>query len=494
MKEKQRSNLVKDLTDPKKKGQFAEILGKYDIPHKEVFDRLIELHYQAKAKAISERNKPPRTDLEHIQEVVIYLNHLIEERFEEVIDLKGKAGEFGSLDVLRKKVEIAKQKSDFLLCTALYHDIGKAVIRPRHGPEGADIIKGSNSENRKRFYALGLSRADIYLMSDLTRFHDYLAMVGTGETSYLTFVEVLHPVTNSSLAFEQNFLDYLLLVNLADVAGSIGKIGREVFNRLIHDFELIKKAHKYISIKVYEDIFKEKPEEADAKVHEKTITARDLIDVASELQRLAENSSAERLRRMLNSALKTALNSLEQGKDKNRLKEYNKWIKEKYIEEYGNTQKGHQKPKELKEWFAEGDVAPITASLRGYNVGQAFYTDFALICKFDYLLGVLSQLVKEMITIEINTTDLQKRSPHDMRRDLAMCVIKLICTMVSLFGRLTSNNTRIGLGFERFTQMEQDSQKKLLSRLTGEKGIFKEAEAYTKLRDSINIWIITPCP
>jgi len=66
--------------------------------------------------------------------------------------------------------------------------------------------------------------------------------------------------------------------------------------------------------------------------------------------------------------------------------------------------------------------------------------------------------------------------------------------MVSLFGRLTSNNTRIGLGFERFTQMEQDSQKKLLSRLTGEKGIFKEAEAYTKLRDSINIWIITPCP
>ena len=59
-------------------------------------------------------------------------------------------------------------------------------------------------------------------MSDLIRFHDYLAMVQTGETTYLTFVEVLCPITN--IGIEQNvqkFLDYLLLINLADASTCI---------------------------------------------------------------------------------------------------------------------------------------------------------------------------------------------------------------------------------------------------------------------------------
>ena len=138
-------------------------------------------------------------------------------------------------------------------------------------------------------------------MADLIRFHDYLAMVGTGETCYLSFTEVLYPITNLSLCNEEKFLEYLLLLNLADMAGAIGVITSEDITKLMHDFRLIEKAHNDISRNVYKDIFKEKPDSAifEKKLHEKTISARDLTDVVSELQRLTENTTVERLRRLL---------------------------------------------------------------------------------------------------------------------------------------------------------------------------------------------------
>ena len=78
----------------------------------------------------------------------------MKERFAEILGkecLREESKNLKKLTEIVQKLDPKTQK--FLLCTALYHDIGKAVMRPRHGPEGADIIKGSNSENRKRFYS-----------------------------------------------------------------------------------------------------------------------------------------------------------------------------------------------------------------------------------------------------------------------------------------------------------------------------------------------------
>ena len=282
-----------------------EILNchKDELPHEALFDKILQWHDETKGKRPKDR-----TDLEHFEDVLKYMNVLIKKDDfpSEILDKKLKGSdEYRQLEDIIAKLDEVEEA--LLLCTALYHDIGKAILRPRHGPEGADIIKDSGYEDRERFYNLGFYRSDIYLMSNLIRFHDYLAMVGTGETSYLTFTEVLYPVTNISLAKEKKFLDYLLLLNLADMAGSIvGEISSEDFTRYMHDFNLIKKAHKNISEKVYEDIFKEKRDKtiSDEDLHKQTVSARDLIDVISELRRLTENTTIERLRRILRAGFK----------------------------------------------------------------------------------------------------------------------------------------------------------------------------------------------
>jgi len=486
---------MEELVNRVKEGQLVEILDAYDLPHKEVFNKLVTPADKARAKKKREGQELPRTDLEHIEAVVACMDKLLGYDYGEVLDLKSqctrprksrKLEESGEFESLKEIVEnLNKETKEILLCIALYHDIGKAIIRPRHGPEGADIIKDSGDKDREKFYDLGFHRSDIFLMSDLIRFHDYLGMLGTGETSYLSFTEVLYAVTNPSLAVEERFLDYLLLLNIADIAGTIGKIGYDNFARLIHDFKLIKKAHEDISRKVYEDIFKEKPKGVSwQKLHEKSVVARDLIDVTSELQRLAENSTSERLRRMLRAALRTGV----EWTDKTEVDNYEGWISLQYKKVPGEF----PRPKELKDWFAPGDIIPIVASLRGLNIGQAFYAQFAFICKFDYLLGFIGELFKQMIRIELNKNEDYRRSPHDLRRDMALCLIELINTLVGLFGGFTSNNTRIGLGFERFRDMDQHHKARLLRRITGEDGVFKQAEACTKIRNSTNLWIITP--
>jgi hypothetical protein len=62
--------------------------------------------------------------------------------------------------------------------------------------------------------------------------------------------------------------------------------------------------------------------------------------------------------------------------------------------------------------------------------------------------------------------------------------------LVEEYGDFTLNNTKIGLGFERFNGVQ--NKDKMLRRLTGVHGEFKEAEAFTKLRNIIVLWVIRP--
>jgi len=462
------------------------------LPHVELLQKMVRLG---------------KKDVEHFEAVVKHMNYLLNNNLGEVIDLSGSRNSIaqdskGYKDI-KTIIENKNLKEDkyLLLYTALYHDIGKAIIRPRHGPEGADIIKDSGLKDRKKFYDLGFKRPDFFFMSDLIRFHDYLAMVGTGEVSYLIFAEVLYPVSNMSLSnaeYAEKFLDYLLLLNLADMAGSMEeKVSSEDFTVLMHDFDVIKRAHDNISKKVYEDIFKEKPPpDKMSEVHKETIPARDHIDILSELQRLAENHTSERLRRLLRIGFKDLINQYYYNKREYlkdyKLNRYKEWVVDKYREEL----EGYMKRPD--EWFirdyekGNNDVVPIMVSLSGINVKQEFYTRFAFICKLDYMLGFIRELFGKVIEIEIKKKEEERKSSHDLRRDLAMTLVGLINTLVELFGGFTSNNTKIGLGFERFKQMYDPQKDKMLERLVGEKGNFKEAEALTKLRNSVVLWVLSP--
>jgi hypothetical protein len=140
-------------------------------------------------------------------------------------------------------------------------------------------------------------------------------------------------------------------------------------------------------------------------------------------------------------------------------------------------------------------VNSIIACLRAINIKKEFDIEFAFICKLDYGLGFVENFLDEMIKAELGKDKNSIISPHDLRRDLAMCMIELINTIVETYGNFTSNQTRIGIGLKRlqdWNNISKEERKKFLRRLHGEKGAFKKAEAYAKIRSDVDLWIIKP--
>jgi hypothetical protein len=414
----------------------------------------------------------------HISHVGTFMNKLVTGKLEEVVDLPQKEKQS-----LTNLACVSEEERQFLLYTAMFHDIGKAINRPRHGAVGADVILNSEFEDRKRFYDLGFSRREIYLLSNLIRFHDYFAALGTGETSYLSFAEVLCPVSNMALINEDSrkkFLEYLLLANIADVAGSInGRIDRENSMALIQDFNLMTRAHNNISRKVYAECGFECRNDLDiGDIHRKTIGSRRLDHIISELSIFTEDNTVERLRRLLRTGF---LRALQRVDNKSRL---TNWIENKYVE-------AHKNPKPTENWFLKDDqtedIIPIIASLNALNIGQEFSKKFAFICKLDYELGFLSDLLAAIMTIEAKNP---KREPHDLRRDIAMTLVTLVNTLVDIFGGFTDGERRIGLGFERIKDLKYPYKEDFLVRLSGEAGTFKQAEALTTLKNAVNLWVV----
>jgi hypothetical protein len=132
-----------------------------------------------------------KTLKEHIEGVVDFMNVLLNYRefekyvqkhpnFKLIVDILLNHCQFKLIGNIVNKIN-TKSKKDLLLYTALYHDIGKIVVKARHGPIGADIIKDSGETEREKFYDSGFKTHDeILLMSDLIRFHDYFGTLQTG--------------------------------------------------------------------------------------------------------------------------------------------------------------------------------------------------------------------------------------------------------------------------------------------------------------------------
>jgi hypothetical protein len=463
------------MNESKKREIFREIVIKIQD------DGIISALDNFKGIPYNDLFREEEEDLEHIRKVVEAMNNLINNKFNELLNLSGhddrvsqKSG--GYYKILEELIcNLTEEDKDLLLCASLYHDIGKSMIRPRHGPEGADIIKDSGLDVRREFCRLGFERRDLYFISDLIRFHDYLAMVGTGEVSYLIFSEVLSTISNISISqpnSSERYIDFLFLLNLADLAGSVGKLGGEDFTILIHDYKNIKCIQKTMLI-----------DGVHPYGNYKGILAR--------LKILSEDHTHERLRRLLRTGFRKAL---KYGLDKNKLNDYIKWADAYEDCLYSEDDTSRKKARPFSSWFSRdygvgiNDVIPINSSLRGINIKPEFYIKFSFICKLDYFLYFLERLICKIIEIEIEKENMERKNPHDLRRDLSMTLVEIINILIESYGDLTLNDTKIGIGFERFKQMHNPN--KMLTRLTGARGQFKEAEAYTKFRNMIVLWTI----
>jgi hypothetical protein len=467
---------------------IVQILGKFEDNknHSSTMQIIDTLHI--------EQNNAPFDKL--ICELII--NEIIKEIQEFEKDQKGKCTikEDGS-------GKFNDQERDFLLMCALYHDIGKLFIKARHGPEGADILKDIRDDELLRFKQFNIdigtakkpNRKRIMFMSDLIRYHDYFGTLQTGEASYLLFLDVLNPIINNSLIkFESRFLRYLLFLNIADILATffdkpvqgnqkfkIKKV-QDCLNVLMNDYKKIE------CIKIEYDNQTSKNLVSKHKTEHLTeymILSRNLNQLVDKLRQISEDTTCERFRRLLRTTCIVVLES----------------------EQYQNAEPKCKRYYDIKEWFEEGDFKPILSGLKDINWSNLEYRYLAFICKIDYGLSFLNKYFTHLILSEIENKTSNKKSPHDLRLDLAMNTIELVDVFVRTYGKLTQGEIRLGLGMERLNKIidqekkvfhtendveRRDFEQKLIARLKGDKGHFKKAESYEKIKTGVNIWPYLP--
>ena len=113
----------------------------------------------------------------------------------------------------------------------------------------------------------------------------------------------------------------------------------------------------------------------------------------------------------------------------------------------------------IKKWFKESDVKPIVSALRDVNWSELEFRYFAFICKIDYGLSFLNTYFEQLILSEINNRLLDRKSPHDLRLNLAMNTVELVDVFVESYGNLTQGKIRLGLGLERLNEYHSKRQR-----------------------------------
>lgn len=436
-------------------------------------------------------SKARRPDLCHFYLVVRKMSELIKDPASIIKLPPCQHGELQELQEYRKLLsglrdrleggepEEQKKCKRHLLWAAFYHDIGKAIERARHGAEGADMIKDSHAEDRALFQAVGIDHTEIFRLAGLIRFHDYFGVLATGEASYLLFMEVFFPSTNPFFYIEplrdalsggasgaggqcyedERFFDHLFLLNVADIAASVGVFTEEKALVLMHDY-----ARLY------------------PRIRGSRRKARYLDVMAARLQEDSVAHTFERIRRLLREGVRAGVRA---------------GVDQKPGEEDAST-RGDARV----HFFAPEDIQPVIRTLAGLNLPSSFYDAFASTAKLDYGLTFVKMLAANFVD-NMHRQYLEDRRAgkgggaalldlkHDYRHDMASTLIRLLVTILSNYGPLTESRTRIYLEFKDLNDRTRTNPE-LLRRMTGMAGNFKQQEAFKKALDSVFIWKANP--
>jgi hypothetical protein len=118
---------------------------------------------------------------------------------------------------------------------ALYHDIGKCIIKERHPMIGWYMMQYIDPEEREKLrHLLNDSEEDFGLLMIVLRDHDQFGVLSTGEAS---FPILLNAVRSQKTSGEQKrIVSTLALCNLADIVGSF-KVDGDATDRIIDDWQ-----------------------------------------------------------------------------------------------------------------------------------------------------------------------------------------------------------------------------------------------------------------
>jgi hypothetical protein len=110
----------------------------------------------------------------------------------------------------------------FFRIAALYHDVGKYIIRERHPTIGWYTLEYLRPEDKKTLRSLLGEREDyLQLLLIMVRDHDEFGVLSTGEASYPILLRPAHSLGHS-LFDQKRIISAIMWLNLADMAGTPG--------------------------------------------------------------------------------------------------------------------------------------------------------------------------------------------------------------------------------------------------------------------------------
>ena len=135
--------------------------------------------------------------------------------------------------VMIRTIGGSKISNILLRFAALYHDIGKSIIKERHPVIGWYIAQYIKPEDRDKLRELFGDEDDVRLLMAIIRDHDQFGILSTGEASI--------PILQSAINFgasqddRKRILSALAMCNLADMVGTFDVDG-EATDRLLGDW------------------------------------------------------------------------------------------------------------------------------------------------------------------------------------------------------------------------------------------------------------------
>lgn len=221
------------------------------------------------ANQLLEQGYPPQTELrkfpfanfleklwihdegyqEHGPAVLEAMNYLLSEQPERI--LKGDCSDKQIQNLRSVRTEILFQifqdwnfdnlKALFRLA-ALYHDIGKYIIKDRHPSLGWHIVQHIDPAQKEALRQLLLNEDDYFqLLMVIIRDHDQFGVIATGEASYPILLRAARSM-GDELVTRKQVISALMLFNLADMAGGIFDVDGEAVDKIIDDWRWTLKA------------------------------------------------------------------------------------------------------------------------------------------------------------------------------------------------------------------------------------------------------------
>jgi len=306
----------------------------------------------------------------HVKEVVVTANRMLSEKPSVLVkglDAEDTLGERIDTLFLQLPVWANHFKLDsphIIRAAAVYHDIGKWIVKQRHPTEGYYLLKYLFPPEEKKFQHMVGSDA-FQLLVSVIRDHDKFGIVSTGEASLNVMVDFLNPA-KTEVEFYEMAIVALMLTNFCDIAVSVkGGISRLQAEWIVSDVDRI--------------------------LHAIREGAGKRLDISRILLKMDSEASnvTHRIARLVDASCKNARQEQQRlSKDENADEDYKE-----------------------DQWAAvpfDRIASIVSDKLQVHFLGSAyqqFCTDFAHYCKFDYALYFFGEVARQLNLKRIDDDD-----------------------------------------------------------------------------------------